>query len=306
MQKRRDIKTGKKYPGTKWLILSLAEPDGSGNRHWWCLCSCRDDHKTPLAELAAKYQKRVREQFLRSGKSTSCGCARPGSSATARRRKSANSGFLTSIQQPSPQPETQQRDTTAKSAGENLALNMEGSTPPASSPPQPPLNSAQAELHKCPHGVYLTLTSGERETRVSLNCQTCTPPVPRHATYSPSKSIRKWDDRLKRHDLGMARGKAPEGSKNLVYVGNSADVERADFGNQQEELFGGRRRSAAGRDKIAPGQNPCVDYDPTADVMEQDVSPEAVAHLEQSLPKFDSAEDADPRVNEETAGEQEE
>jgi len=56
--------------------------------------------------------------------------------------------------------------------------------------------------------------------------------------------------------------------KNLILVGGVSQVDFANYRNVEKELFGGHRRSAAGRDKIKPGQNPNVDvaeWDSTAD-----------------------------------------
>jgi hypothetical protein len=145
------------------------------------------------------------------------------------------------------------------------------SDPATGLPENPPVSS------KCSHGVYLTPDEREAGHGIAGNCGLCTPAVVRNADFTPSKralSVRGWDLKLKHENLDMNRGMSlsdvdgsPAG-KNTVTGGlGSHEIEFTDNRDATIRGYGGRRRTAAGRDKVAPGQDPrrYTDFDGTAD-----------------------------------------
>jgi hypothetical protein len=178
-------------------------------------------------------------------------------------------------------PETHRRAKSNETTPVNLqfvthVLELDRDTPPDSPPP------------RCPHSVRLA--SDEVATGISGSCQLCTPPIARDIQYYPptargqQRLTAKYERILKRENLSEHRGLSPSdddgrpasaksktgdrtkpAGKNLIQVGGSADVDTANNRNVSVSLFGGKRRIAAGRDKIRAVQNPNVDYDGTSD-----------------------------------------
>jgi hypothetical protein len=86
---------------------------------------------------------------------------------------------------------------------------------------------------------------------------------------------------------------AMSGGKNVVLAGGTAQTEFADNRDASIRLYGGRKRSAAGRDKIAPWQNPGVDFDGTADRADSGL----VSKIEKGNKDFDIGIDTRVRVS---------
>jgi hypothetical protein len=119
-------------------------------------------------------------------------------------------------------------------------------------------------IRKCQHGVYLI--EDDQESGNARYCSICTqPPVITCPVYRPSAS-KLWGLKLKYADLDFNRGMSLRDSagtlgKNLVCGGGAATSEFNEWRTQDESEIPSRRRTAAGQDKIRPGQNPNVDVD---------------------------------------------
>jgi hypothetical protein len=144
---------------------------------------------------------------------------------------------------------------------------------------------------RCVHDHYLL--DCELESEVSHDCQQCTPRTPdTRPVYRPSKS-KNWKLILRQHDLSEHRGMAMSGGKNVVLVGGSAGAEFADNRDASVRLYGGRKRTAGGKDKIAPWQNPGVDFDGTADRADSGLA----SKIEKGNKDFDTGIDTRVRVS---------
>jgi hypothetical protein len=145
----------------------------------------------------------------------------------------------------------------------------------------------------CQHGFKLIRIDFERGDGKARYCELCglmnDVPAARSQNWFPAGSEKqppKWERRLEYENLAITRGMAPStdtatspnarkfsktadkvwaGGKNNVLVGGSAEVGIVDGVRQTKERIGGRRRSASGRDKVRPSQNPNVDFDESAD-----------------------------------------
>jgi len=122
----------------------------------------------------------------------------------------------------------------------------------------------EGDVRKCEHGVYLI--KDDLQTGRAKYCTLCTPPpVSTSPVFRPSTS-KTWELKLKLADLDINRGMSLRDSagtlgKNLVCGGGAATSPFNEWRTQDESDMPARRRTAGGRDKIRPGQNPSVDAD---------------------------------------------
>ena len=86
---------------------------------------------------------------------------------------------------------------------------------------------------------------------------------------------------------------APSGGRNTILVGGSAQAEFADNRDASIRLYGGRKRTAAGRDKLAPWQNPNIDFDGTGDRADSGLA----SRIERGNKDFDTGIDTRVRVS---------
>lgn len=251
-------KTEPKFLGSRrsgsLTIMKFAGRDSQGHNIWLALCDCQKHN--PSARLTP-----VREDNLRSGRATSCGCHRMrlmrGNQRA--RKQSRRSRAAQTLQQ---QENTPLAPNTAE---KNLILRG----PSVSAPPA------------CQHGfkfIKLDFVRGDGKARY---CELCG-----LMNDMPAAGSTNWAKRLEHENLAMTRGMAPSidsptspkarkfsktadrawaGGKNIVLVGGSAELGIVDGVRQTRDMQGGLRRSAAGRDKVKPWQNPNVDFDESAD-----------------------------------------
>ncbi len=250
-------KTKPKFPGRRrsgsLTILKFSHRDSQGHSLWWALCDCQ------------KYQPdtrlmRVRQDHFLSGRVTSCGCHRM-------RLMRGNQRARKQSGRTSPVEISQQHENTllaGNAAGLNLILRKSPSLPPT-----------------CEHGFKLIKLDFARGDGKARYCELCglmnDMPAARSTNWN-------WAKRLEHENLRMDRGLAPStdsptspkarkfsktadkvwaAGKNNVVVGGSGALEIT--GAVRAQAIIGRKRSAAGNDKVRPWQNPNVDFDESAD-----------------------------------------
>jgi hypothetical protein len=135
----------------------------------------------------------------------------------------------------------------------------------------------------CEHGFKLIKLDFARGDGKARYCELCGLMNDAPAAGSPN-----WAARLKYKNLAMTRGMAPStdsptspkarkfskaadkvwaaGKNILTGALGSTELEIVDGIQQTAKKIGGRKRTAAGRDRIRPWQNPNVDFDGTADI----------------------------------------
>lgn len=232
-------------------IVKFAGRDSQGHNFWLALCDCQKHNPNPRFT-------RVREDNLSCGRVTSCGCHRIRLMRDNQRaRKQSRRHSTVEI------PQRHENASLASNpAGANLVLRKAVSAPPT-----------------CRHGFKLIKLDFERGDGKARYCELCG-----LMNDMPAARSTNWAARLKHENLGMDRGLAPStdsptspkarkfsktadkvwaAGKNNVLVGGSGELEIT--GAARAQAIIGRRRSASGRDKIKPWQNPNVDFDETVD-----------------------------------------
>ena len=248
-----------RLPGSKrrgsLTIVKFSHKDSQGHNIWLALCDCQKYHTD--SRLFP-----VRQDHVLSGRVTSCGCHRM-------RLMRGNQRARKQSGRTSPVKVSQQHENTLL-AGDPAGLNLGLSKSPVSSPPT------------CEHGFKLIKLDFARGDGKARYCELCG-----LMNDMPAARSANWAARLKHENLGMDRGLAPStdsptspkarkfsktankvwaAGKNIVLVGDSNELAIADGVRQTRDMQGGLRRSAAGRDKVKPWQNPNVDFDGTADI----------------------------------------
>jgi hypothetical protein len=155
----------------------------------------------------------------------------------------------------------------------------------------------------CEHGFKLVQFDLERGDGKARYCELCG-----LMNDMPAARSTHWGKRLAYENLAMTRGIAPSTDsptsslarkfskaadkvwacgKNSVLVGGSAELEIVGGAWQTSRREGTRKRSAAGRDKVRPWQNPNVDVDETADAADSRLA----SHQEPGDRDFDQGVD---------------
>ncbi len=238
-----------RFPGSKHsgslTIVKFSHKDPQGHNIWLALCDCQKYHVDSRLFPAPGGCRRKR--LMRGNQ---------------RARKQSGQNSPARIQQ---QPENK---PLAGNATE-LNLVVAGKTP--CSPPA------------CEHGFKLIKLDFARGDGKARYCELCG-----HMNDAPAAESPNWVARLKHENLAMTRGMAPStnsptspkarrfsktadkvwaaGKNILTGALGSTELGIVDGVQQTEERIGGRKRSAAGLDRIRPWQNPNVDFDGTADI----------------------------------------
>lgn len=249
-------KTEPKFPGSRrsgsLTIVKFSHRDAQGHSLWLALCDCQK-HRADSRLFP------VRQDHVLSGRVTSCGCHRVRLMRDNQRARK-QSGRTTPVEI------SQQHENkllTAQTEGLNLVLRSSS----VSSPPT------------CQHGFKLIKLDFARGDGKARYCELCG-----LMNDTPAARSTNWGKRLAYENLGMDRGLAPStdsptspkarkfsttadevwaAGKNIVLVGGSAELEIT--GAVRAHAIISRRRSASGRDKVRPWQNPNVDVDDSAD-----------------------------------------
>lgn len=248
--------TEPKFPGSRrsgsLTIVRFSHRDLQGHAFWVALCDCQKHQPNPQL-------KRVREDHFRRGSVTSCGCHRMRvMRGNQRARKQSGRTSLVGISQPF-------ENTSLE--GRAAELNLVVTKSPVSS------------LPTCQHGFKLIKLDFDRGDGKARYCELCSLMNDMPAAWST-----KWAARLAYENLGMDRGLAPStdsptsskarkfsqtadkvwaAGKNNVLVGGSGELEIT--GAVRARAIIGRKRLAAGHDKVKPWQNPNLDFDNSAD-----------------------------------------
>jgi hypothetical protein len=230
---------------SKWTFVHFRRRDTNGHRIWAVRCDCQPPDG-PCDD--------VREDHLVSGRSLRCRRC-----ATASRWGWGIGGARYHGRRETPSETPKNHQNAHKNAeidasvaeAPKLVLIVQGGT--------------HLAINKCPHGVYLTQT--DLESGAARYCCLCTPPpVDTRPVFRPSTS-KTWELKLKYADLDDNRGMSLRDSagtlgKNLICGGGVATGNFNEWRTQDSDSgMPARRRSAAGRDKIHPSQNPNVDVD---------------------------------------------
>ncbi len=249
-----------RFPGNKHsgslTIVKFSHKDSQGHNIWLALCDCQKYHVD--SRLFP-----VRQDHVLSGRVTSCGCRRMRlMRGNQRARKQSGQNSPARIHQ-----QHENKPLTGNTAKLNLVVAGKTScSPPA-----------------CEHGFKLIKLDFARGDGKARYCELCG-----HMNDAPAAGSPNWAARLKHENLAMTRGMAPStdsptspkarkfsktadkfwaaGKNILTGALGSTELGIVDGVQQTEKRIGGRKRSAAGLDRIRPWQNPNVDFDGTADI----------------------------------------
>jgi hypothetical protein len=225
---------------TPWhlTIVKAAESDRKGNRYWWCRCECRWRTKNPPLI-------RVREDNLRSGRTTSCGCAKA-QRVWERNKKNSKPNVGEPATPLSTEVPAIQEDTGSKSQPQIDPIKVEGHIP-----------------GQCPHGMPADESPIEgRVTGISSHCYRCMD------LWTPRDLTREWERVLNlahKLDLGRRLEVSTDGNTgdNLITVGGSAEIElvaeESNFMEFEWDEEGNTQRRKPARRKASPGAGPDVD-----------------------------------------------
>lgn len=249
-------KSEPKFPGSRrsgsLTIVNFSHRDSQGHAFWLALCDCQK-HQANSRLFP------VRQDHVLKGRVTSCGCHRM-RLMRGNRRARKQSGRTSPV-------EISQQHEKKSLMGHSSTLNLVLTKSQVSAP------------RTCEHGfkiIKLDLARGDGKARY---CELCG-----LMNDMPAAGSANWTKRLAYENLGMDRGLAPStdsptspkarkfsktadkvwaAGKNIVLVGGSGDLEIT--GAVRAHAIISRRRSASGRDKVKPWQNPNVDLDESAD-----------------------------------------
>jgi hypothetical protein len=216
-----------------FTIIKAAEPDKKGNRYWVVRCDCRE-----------QTVKRVREDHLRDGSTSSCGCMK-----TQQLWERDKPTPVQGEEQTAPAEEslTAQEDKGSKIIERNDPIIVKGSIP-----------------GQCPHGKPVNETPIEgRIAGISTACWRC------HDLWTQRDLIREWERVLQldqKQDFGrrMEVGSGGVTGDHAVSGGiGSTEIEtmaeEGDFMEFEPGEDGTTKRRKPARRTTPPGAGPDVD-----------------------------------------------
>jgi hypothetical protein len=191
------------------------------------------------------------------------------------------------------------KSETEKSVNSSFPIEFTLVTPPQNAPPSNtnPINEREGSKKEvlCLHGFRLTVEDRAEELGLArAHCPVCRT-FPKDKNKAITRLQRLYNAELSLRNLAVSRGvaltdlEAPPTpkrrashhkdaadlgrlGKNLFYKGSPSDVEKIAAAHERDEKFGGKKRTAAGRDRVHAYQDPNIDVDPD-DVYSLDALP---------------------------------